>query len=132
MKEVRTSDSTQENSSEANSDSTQSSLSRTPTNLTTSTLTLASTSNTTNTTSTTTSKTSNHLQSVSHPISITKDWTPSLDILAHQIFELDPSILTTTIDTEKILQLNSTHRLALYITMFCSILQAAFFSYMSL
>lgn len=71
------------------------------------------------------------IQSISHPISITKDWTPSLEILAHQIFEQDPSILASTIDIQKILEQNLTHRVALFITMFCSVLQSAFFSYVA-
>ena len=71
------------------------------------------------------------LQSVNHPISVTKDWTPSLDQLAQHIFEQDPSILRGTIDADNILQRNSIHRIALFITMFCSILQSAFFSYVS-
>lgn len=124
VKEVRNSDSTQNSS---NDESTQSISSP----LTTSTITTTTTTTTSTLSLTPSSNQSIPLQSVSHPISITKDWTPSLDILAHQIFEQDPSILTTTVDIERILKKNFVHRIALFITMFCSILQSAFFSYMS-
>lgn len=72
-----------------------------------------------------------HHGGIPNSLTISKDWTPSADILAHKIFMHDPTILSSAIDVDEILLKNQIHRLALFITMFCSILQAAFFSYLT-
>jgi hypothetical protein len=69
--------------------------------------------------------------SVPQGLRVSKDWTPSTDVLAQRIFRHDPSILTSAININSILSKNRLHRLALFLTMFCSILQAAFFSYLT-
>jgi hypothetical protein len=66
-----------------------------------------------------------------HSLTISKDWTPSTDILAQKIFLHDPTIISSTLNITDILSRNYLHRQALFVTMFCSILQAAFFSYLT-